>query len=158
MSLNKLNIVEAIRSADSPDQAIRILNNANRIMSLDSVACPSEDNDDGSESMEIYGCCCVKVTVGTNGFHGGDRGHGCKTFIEIEDEGGLSWSASVWPGAVRETEQPSKIRLEFYGDEELLTAIQCLELAAASLKDQALVRNTTPFAEQRERVKALKFL
>lgn len=152
--MHKLEIVEAIRCAENAEQAIKILDNATYLKRWDEDLYPSEDNDDGSETVQLYGACCCKMTAGTNGFHGGDGGHGCSSFIEIEDDGGLGWAAFVQPTSkdcALVQHQPNKVRLEFYGDEELNALIKSLELAATILREQALVKNTNPF-----KFKALK--
>ncbi len=39
-------------------------------------------------SREISGCCCLEAEAGTNGYQGGDWGHGSRVFLRLADLGG----------------------------------------------------------------------
>ena len=44
---------------------------------------------------EIIDANILSVEVGTNGYQGGDTGHGCRTYIRISDEGSTDIDARV---------------------------------------------------------------
>lgn len=68
--------------------------------------------------------CILNVKVGTNGYHGGDAGHGSKTYIEFQLD-----------GTEIEVDKPAgKVVIKLGGDAELRTIIQGLEFAAKSLE------------------------
>jgi hypothetical protein len=83
-----------------------------------------------TREKDIVGANILKVVVGTNGYKGGDSGHGSRTHFELRDVGGTDMTASV--GA-----HGSSIRIELGGDSELKTFIEALEFAVTTLKDQS---------------------
>ena len=80
---------------------------------------------------EICECNFIAVEAGTNGYHGGDAGHGSRTYIKIEDKGGTEMEVKV-------TENNVGKAIEFVlgGDSELSTIIKTLEFAIKILKIQ----------------------
>jgi hypothetical protein len=80
---------------------------------------------------EISECNIIAVEAGTNGYHGGDTGHGSRTYIRIEDKGGTDIDVKV-------TENNVGKAIEFVlgGDSELSTIIKTLEFAIKILKIQ----------------------
>ena len=77
---------------------------------------------------EISDANILRVAAETNGFQGGDSGHGCRTVIELEDLGGTDIKFVI--------ENDGKmLRIELGGDAELRTVIEALEFATQVLKD-----------------------
>lgn len=68
----------------------------------------------------------LKVEAGTNGIHGGDSGHGCRTYFSICDAGGTD---------LRVNALPDGIEIALGGDAELQTFIEALTFAADTLKE-----------------------
>ena len=71
-------------------------------------------------------CNIVDVEAGTNGYHGGDAGHGGRTYIRIEDGGGGDIE-------VKPTKDNKGVEFFICGDSELDTMIKALEFAAKVL-------------------------
>lgn len=42
-------------------------------------------------SREISSCCCLEAEAGTNGYKGGDWGHGSRVFLRLADLGGTAF-------------------------------------------------------------------
>jgi len=103
---------------------------------------------------EIFNANIIKVRVGTNGYKGGDSGHGSRTVFSIEnlastdmnisfhsggnflgfiEAGDFSIKNRAMHGCDIETDY---IEIEFGGDAELDTFIQALEFAVETLKKQ----------------------
>lgn len=78
-------------------------------------------------SRDIVGANIIDVEAGTNGYCGGDAGHGSITFIRIEDAGGTALN-------VKKTD--NGVILELGGDSELNTIIKALKFVIKVLKDQ----------------------
>lgn len=68
------------------------------------------------------------ISVSTNGFQGGDSGHGSKTVINISDEAGSDIKCTTLNAA------GSSFRIELGGDSELQTIIESFEFAARTLR------------------------
>lgn len=83
------------------------------------------------ESHTAYSANVLKVTVETNCPQGGDRGHGGKTTLTFEDEGDTAM-------AVKPLRIGDGFILEFLGDSECRTVIECLRFAADRLEAQWL--------------------
>ena len=75
-------------------------------------------------------CNIVDVEAGTNGYHGGDAGHGGRTYIRIEDDGGGDIE-------VKPTKNNKGVEFFICGDSELDTMIKALEFAAKVLRVQS---------------------
>ena len=82
-------------------------------------------------SDEIYNANIILVTVGTNGYHGGDSGHGSKSFFEIANQGGTDISVLV---NGKEIDDVQSVAITVGGDAELRTLIQALEFGAKALR------------------------
>ena len=82
---------------------------------------------------EITSCNVIEVEAGTNGFKGGDAGHGSRTYIRIQDLAGTAINVTrmLTDGCV------AGVELELAGDCELGTMIEALEFALHVLKDQS---------------------
>jgi hypothetical protein len=75
----------------------------------------------------------LAVTVETNCPRGGDSGHGGRTTLELRDEGSTD---------IRVHTIPDGVRIEFGGDSECGTLIECLRWAADAL-DRQVAANTS---------------
>lgn len=83
---------------------------------------------------EIYNCNILGVEVGTNGYQGGDTGHGSRTYIRIEDLGSTDINAWVDRNKFNETES---VTIKLGGDTELYTIIEALKFITETLEEQA---------------------
>lgn len=91
---------------------------------------------DGTEivtyAREITMANSIVVEAGTNGYMGGDSGHGSRTYLRIEDMGGTDMRARPLG---RYADEGFELVLE--GDCELTTMITALKFAARVLEEQA---------------------
>lgn len=88
----------------------------------------------GTEQLEkrtesFYEACGMRVTVGTNGYQGGDAGHGSRTYLRIEGDGA---DMEVTP----RSDGPG-FTVELGGDAELSTFTQALAFAVATLQQMS---------------------
>lgn len=81
---------------------------------------------------EIIDANILSVEAGTNGYQGGDTGHGGRTFIRISDEGGTDISARVLKDRYGDT---SGIEIALGGDAELSTMIEALKFITKVLEE-----------------------
>ena len=81
---------------------------------------------------EIYDANILSVEVGTNGYCGGDTGHGGRTYIRITDKGGTDISARVIKDKYGDT---SGIEIALGGDAELSTIIEAFEFITMVLEE-----------------------
>jgi len=81
---------------------------------------------------EIASANILRVAAGTNGFHGGDAGHGSKTFIEIEDLGGteIEWNIN------KKQLGRGCLKINLAGDTELQSIIEAFGFIARTLRRQ----------------------
>lgn len=82
---------------------------------------------------EIYDANILSVEAGTNGYQGGDTGHGCRTYIRISDEGGTDISARAITDRFGDTHG---VEIALGGDSELSTIIEAMKFATKVLEDQ----------------------
>lgn len=80
---------------------------------------------------EIVSANILRVAAGTTGLRGGDTGYGCRTFIEIEDEGSTDIKFKVINDG---TNFGGYLKIELGGDTELETIIEGLEFIVETLK------------------------
>lgn len=94
-----------------------------------------DDNDASmwTETREITHAAILEVEVGTNGYKGGDAGHGSRAFVRFKDQGGTAWSLTVDGQTV---EGPTEVRLSFGGDAELSNLADALEWMALILRQR----------------------
>ena len=71
------------------------------------------------------------VTVATNGYQGGDSGHGGRTYIRMEDLSSTDIDARVSVGP----DTNSKVEIMLGGDSELDSVIEALRWAADKLEE-----------------------
>lgn len=76
----------------------------------------------------------MEVTVGTTGGAGGDRKHGGRTYLSLEDCGGTAWAIRV-NGLARYPDL-NKLEILFGGDAELDVFIEALEFAVKKLNQR----------------------
>lgn len=84
---------------------------------------------------EIYDANILSVEAGTNGYQGGDTGHGSRTYIRISisDEGGTDISARTITDRFGDTHG---VEIALGGDSELSTIIEAMKFATKVLEDQ----------------------
>ena len=96
----------------------------------------SERNVDGKTvyTFQREVCCCniLEVEAGTNGYHGGDSGHGSRTYFRVTDIGGTDME--VHSGEDKYGQAYFEVMLG--GDSELRTIIEALEFITQCLKDE----------------------
>ena len=95
-----------------------------------------EKNIDGTiittYNREIYSANVLEVEAGTNGYQGGDTGHGSRTYFRIENAGGTDIEAHlVGPYGT------DGIEVFLGGDCELETIITALKFIIKVLEDGA---------------------
>lgn len=81
---------------------------------------------------EIIDANILSVEAGTNGYQGGDSGHGSRTYIRISDEGGTDILANVIKDKFGDT---IGIEIALGGDAELSTMIEALKFITRALED-----------------------
>lgn len=95
-----------------------------------------ERNIDGATittySREIYSANVLEVEAGTNGYQGGDSGHGSRTYFRIENAGGTDIESHlIGPYGT------DGIEVSLGGDCELETIITALKFITKVLEDGA---------------------
>jgi hypothetical protein len=95
-----------------------------------------ERNIDGTiittYSRDIYNANVLEVEAGTNGYKGGDSGHGSRTYFRIENAGGTDIEARlIGPYGT------DGIEVSLGGDCELETIIMALKFITKMLDDSA---------------------
>lgn len=96
-----------------------------------------ERNVDGTTittfSREIFNANVLEVEAGTNGYQGGDSGHGSRTYFRIENAGGTDIEARlIGPYGT------DGIEISLGGDSELETIITALKFITKVLADGAM--------------------
>lgn len=79
-------------------------------------------------SRQIVSTNILEVEAGTNGYHGGDAGHGSKTYFRIKNLDGT---------AIDCFSSGDGVEVRLYGDCELSTIIKALKFIVKVLKKQA---------------------
>ena len=86
----------------------------------------------GTHHSEEFGFFNILgVTVATNGYQGGDSGHGGRTYIRLEDLSSTDIDARVSVGP----NTNSKVEIMLGGDSELDSVIEALRWAADKLEE-----------------------
>ena len=75
----------------------------------------------------------LEVEAGSNGYKGGDTGHGCRTYFRIEDLGGTDLRTKTFSASG----DTSGFEVVLGGDCELHTIIQALKFITKALEDAA---------------------
>lgn len=81
-------------------------------------------------SKDIFCCNSFDVEVGTNGYKGGDWGHGSRTYFKIQNTAGSSIEVNV-------SKFKDGFEVTLGGDSELQTIIEALEFIVETLKYQS---------------------
>ena len=84
-------------------------------------------------SRDIIDANLLSVEAGTNGYQGGDTGHGSRTYIRIQDEGGTDIGVRTITDKFGFT---SGVEIALGGDAELSTIIEALEFVTKVFQDQ----------------------
>lgn len=91
--------------------------------------------------QEIASANILTVEVGTNGYHGGDSGHGGRTYLRIKDDSSTDLRCRVIAnGEVHSFDSAcgvNQIEIMLGGDCELDTFTEALSFAADTLEQQA---------------------
>ena len=82
---------------------------------------------------EITSCNILEVAAGTNGYQGGDGGHGSRTFIRFKDLG----STSLYVNKLGDYPDCGGVELVLAGDTELETIIEAFKFVVKVLETQA---------------------
>ncbi|WP_409336330.1 hypothetical protein [Eubacterium sp. F2] len=82
---------------------------------------------------EIFDANILAVEAGTNGYQGGDTGHGSRTYIRIEDLAGTDITVRPLRNCFKEN---SGLELILGGDSELSTILEALKFITKVLTDQ----------------------
>ena len=91
---------------------------------------------------EVIGANVLAARAATNGYHGGDAGHGSHSYVELEDMGGTAMEVSVNDEKIEEIFATGeilnpKVRIDVFGDTELMTLINALRFMADALEEAA---------------------
>lgn len=81
---------------------------------------------------EITDANILSVEAGTNGYQGGDTGHGSRTYIRIQNEGGTDLGARVLLDSLGYVDG---VEIVLGGDAELSTMIEALKFATKVLEE-----------------------
>lgn len=84
-------------------------------------------------SRDIIDANLLSVEAGTNGYQGGDTGHGSRTYIRIQDEGGTDIGARAITDKFGFT---TGIEIALGGDSKLSTIIEAMKFITKVLEDQ----------------------
>lgn len=87
--------------------------------------------------QDIQGICQLRVEVGTNGYQGGDTGHGSRTYIRLEDIGGTDMEIETGKNKYGSI----YTEIKFGGDAELSNLLEALEFIQNTLKEQIKKQN-----------------
>lgn len=87
------------------------------------------------EVAVMVGANQLRVGVGTNGYKGGDTGHGGVTYFALEDAGGTDIEVTPIEGGVE---------IVVRGDSELTTLVDALEFALRTLRRQSARSGDVP--------------
>ena len=82
---------------------------------------------------EITNCNILEVEAGTNGYQGGDAGHGSRTYFRIRDLGGTAMNVKVTKNRWGDG---TGIEVELGGDAELETIIEALQFIVKVLDEE----------------------
>ena len=86
-----------------------------------------------TKELELESACFMTVEAGTNGLHGGDSGHGCRTYISIMDEGGCD----IRVQKLHDRYGCDGVEIVLGGDCELKCIIEGLKFIVKTLEAQA---------------------
>jgi hypothetical protein len=84
---------------------------------------------------EFWDCCALEVEVGTNGFHGGDSGHGGRVFLGLKNLAGT--------GMLLNGEDVEKMEMAFAGDAEIRIFLKMIDYVKDALELQLQILERT---------------
>ncbi len=90
--------------------------------------------DVSTETKLIEGLCSLEVEVGTNGYHGGDSEHGCRTYVRFQNLASADIRVTLVLNELDET--ICGFELTLGGDSELDAIIKALRFAAETLESE----------------------
>lgn len=83
---------------------------------------------------EIIDASILEVEAGTNGFQGGDSGHGSRTYFRLKD----ICSSDITIRTLTDSfNNPTGVEILLGGDSELRTFMEALEFAVKVLKEES---------------------
>lgn len=83
---------------------------------------------------EVIGANILEVVAGTNGYQGGDSGHGSRTYISIKDGA----CTDIMVKSIPESNSSNGgVEIVLGGDSELETMIKALKFIVKVLEDQS---------------------
>ena len=85
-------------------------------------------------SRDITDCCCIQAEAGTNGYQGGDWGHGSRVFLRLEDLAGTCFCNGY--DDVELNDRVGEIVIALGGDSELGTIKEVLRWWLSILEAQ----------------------
>ena len=95
--------------------------------------CSVDDYDFPVYRKEVPNFNILEIVAGTNGYHDGDSGHGCRTFVRLRNLGCTDIKVNKLVDSCGDDEG---VEILLGGDAELSTLIEALEFAADVLKSQ----------------------
>ena len=84
---------------------------------------------------EVCSCNVLEVEAGTNGYQGGDGGHGCRVYLRVKDLAGTGFCNEV-DGKYLDDRQDEYV-LALCGDTELSTIKEALRCMISVLEAQS---------------------
>ena len=84
---------------------------------------------------DVVSCNILEVEAGTNGYQGGDTGHGSRTYLRIKDQGGTDMHCNVTRSPFDSSAYEIEITLG--GDTELETMKEALRWMLSILEAQS---------------------
>lgn len=92
--------------------------------------------DDGTKittyTRDVLGANDLEVEAGTNGYQGGDSGHGCRTYFRIQNAG----STNIEIRSIYGRPDAEGLEVILGGDGELETIIRALKFITKVLEDE----------------------
>lgn len=86
-----------------------------------------------TREREICSANLLSVKAGTNGYQGGDSGHGSRTYFKIKDDGSTDLRVNVKKDMFGHTEE---FEVVLGGDCELSTILTALKFIVHTLEEQ----------------------
>jgi len=97
-----------------------------------------------TRTSEDWSACALEYEAGTNGYHGGDWGHGSRTYLRLENVNSTNWEVSVDGNKFKE---PINMEIVLGGDAELDVIKSALRFMLSTLEEQSVKApiKTKPF-------------
>lgn len=93
--------------------------------------------DDGTEittyTRDVLSANVLEVEAGTNGYQGGDSGHGCRTYFRIQNAGSTDIEVHIMRDCFGDT---GGFEVILGGDCELETIVRALKFITKVLEDE----------------------